>query len=542
MTLGRILDLRLWKVAPALLVTAPLAGFAFHLDERLTIYKAAYFERDEWLNAIHYAYDSTDSYLNRGNFRPLGRLVEGLLTGFAFEVAEATRLSPHVVMGVFRILAVLILAYICTNIVAVLARSSGLRLNSPATVLYPLVLGVVLVANGRSGPLVHFSFVFITAVGFIFLVALLVARDIDMQPRSLTWYELVGMALLGAVAASYYDLVYIAVPLAATFIVARAAASCMSVRSLLRSAAVRRWSALSVGFLAVFVPTRIEIATRCTREPCYVGTDISLSQDIIEVLPVRAFSATPPAGWSLVSGLVRKYGPEFGMWELITNSFLVLLLAAIVAVTILAAVAATSQAGNTVIQPAGDQQVHPAASVSSTRIRLGIILGLFGTTIVALSTLLISLSRWIQTSRIDHGWRDTLLTQTGWSFILIGVLVLILGLFRSNTVNRVLTIGLAMCLGIGLTMTLLTNARLTQVDRHSPIASVTNLISSATVNIDPTETGNMVRCTLLEVYTALEPETSRLAGPKLSKELDRLMLDRYGWPFCDPTDQHTETP
>lgn len=526
---------RLWLVAPTLLVIAPLTGFAFHLDERLLIWRAAIFERDFLFDSLDYAYLTIDNYLSAGNFRPLGRFVEGLVTGFAFEASEATRIAPHVVMGVFRLLAIAILACICAGIVSALARSSGLLPDSPAAVLYPLVFGSVLVANGRSGPLVHFSFVFIGAVSFIFLVALLSARDVDLQPRKLTWYEVAGMALLGAMAAMYYDLVYIAPPLAAAFIVARAVAARISLKHLIGWAAVRRWCALSIGFLLVFIPTRIEIATRCNRDPCYVGTDINLSLDIFEVLPVRAFSGAPPAGWSVVSGLVRTYGPEFGIRDLVSNSFLALLLAGIVALTILAAKATVSQAADTTTRASlPDSPLHGRISDRDTR--FGVILCLLGLTTILLSSLLISLSTWIQTSRIDYGWRDSLLTQTGWSFTIIGALVLILGLFRSKGTRHFLAVGITICLGVGLILTLLANARLTQVDRHSPIASTTNLISAATVNIDATEMGNLVRCTLLDVYTALEPESPRLAGPKLRYDLDRLMMDRYGWPFCDPVD------
>lgn len=540
-----VVGLRLWKVAPALLVTAPLVGFAFHLDDRLIIYSAAYSKRDHLFNAIQYAYYSTDDYLNAGNFRPLGRIVEGLVTGFAFEAAEATRLPPHVVMGVFRLMALFILALILTNILVALTRSSRLQPDSQAVVLYPLVLGMVLVANGRAGPLISFSFLYIVAVGLIFLVPLLVARDIDMEPRKLTWHELVGMGFVGVMTAMYYDLVYIAPPLALAFIVARAAAERMSIERLLGCAASRRWSALSIGFLAVFIPSRFVIAARCHQKSCYVGSDISLSWDIIDVLPVRALSATPPAGWSLVSGLVQEYGPEFGIRDLVANSFLVILLAGIVALTMIAARAAASQAGHTLIRhpvtklhPLHRRVLYPDLTQSRVA-RFGIVLVLFGLTTVVLSTLLISLSRYIQTTGIDYGWRDTLLTQTGWSFTIIGALVLILGLFRSAKVNRILTIGITFCLGVGLTLTLLANARLTQVDRHSPIASATNLISSASVNIDATETGNMVRCALVDAYTLMEPETSWYAG-KVVERLDMLMLDRYGWPFCDPVDQQTE--
>lgn len=498
---------RWWKAAPAVAVTAPLAGFAFQLDERLIVYQAARLERDLPLNAVTYAYGTVDSYLNRGNFRPLGRVVEGLVAGFAFEVAEATRLPPHVVMGAVRVVALVVLAFVCAAIVGALARSSGS--DTPAVVLYPLAFGAVLVVNGRSGPLVHFSFVFITAVALIFLTALAVARDKDMHRRTPTVPELAGMGLLGAAAAAYYDLAYVAPPLAAAYIAARAVAGRIRPKDMLETAAVRRWAALAVGFLAVFVPTRVMIAARCDRLPCYVGSDINLSPtDMIEVLPVRALAATPAAGWQVVSGLVETYdGPPFGLADLMANSFLALLVVGIAALTIVAARNATG----------------------TTTTRFAAAVGLFGLATVGLSSLLISLSTWIQTSRINYGWRDTLLTQTGWSLTIIGILALTLSLTR----KRGMTVALTVCLGAGLAFTLLANAQLAHVDRHTPLSTATNLVDAATVNIDTTPVGNRTRCALVDAYTRLEPETFWLAG-KVPDELDRLMLDRTGRPFCDP--------
>ena len=530
----------MWRVSlPALIVTAPLVGFAFHFDERRLIYRAAGFGHDHPLNAARHGFDSIDTYLEQGNFRPLGRLVEGLIAAFALEAGEATAMAPHAVLGILRLLAVFVLALLCYRIVAALVRSAGLGANSVAGVLYPLVLGMTLVANGRLGPLVHFSFLMIGVVALIFAIPLLVARDSDMQRRPLLWYEPVGMALLGVVAATFYDLVYVAPPLAAAFIVARAVAAGLPARSILRSAACRRWAALSLGFLAVFVPVRTVIAVHCSQESCYTASQVRLSGDILEIMPTRILSATPPAGWALVSGLVQRYGPEFDMLDLAANSLLAMLLLGIAALTAMAATTVTSRAEH---QTTGSDYIagnSPPASRSSRYARLSGALGILGATTVFLSGLLAALSKWIQASGIDYGWRDTVLTQSGWSFLIAAVTVLTIATCRTTKAETIATAATAGLLGVGLVLTLLANARLAQIDRHSTSATVASQISSVTVNFDVSESGNARRCALLDAYAALEPENSWTAAQGVRKDLDRLMLGRYGQPFCRPAPTRT---
>ena len=142
-----------------------------------------------------------------------------------FEASEATGLAPHAIQGVIRLLMVVALAHAATRVAAALMRSAGIRSDHPALLIYPIILAATLVANGGVSPLVLFPFLFVGSVVFALAVALVVARDRDMQRRRLQWYEPGAMALLGAAAAMTYDLVYVAPVLAAVFIAARALAA-----------------------------------------------------------------------------------------------------------------------------------------------------------------------------------------------------------------------------------------------------------------------------------------------------------------------------
>lgn len=536
---------------PALLVTAPLLGIAFQNDERRSAYRHAARGRDNPIDALVYGYDSVDTFLDLGNFRPLGRFVVSLSSGLAFETAEATGLAPHAVNGVVRLLSVLLLAVVATRVVAALSGPSGHRMEL-IVILYPLVLGMTLVANGRGGPLVYFPGIFVVTAAAVLAVCLAVAREGDMCRRRLRAGELLVMGLLGASAALLHDLAYMAPPLAAAFIVARSAATGLPWRNLVRSAASGRWAALTIGFLLVFVPVRLVIAVRCGQHQCYAPSDLSFSGDIAGLMATRLISGSPSAGWNLISDLTRRYGLDFSLGDLLANAFLSLLMAAIVAVVVTTAVRATAYAGrHAATEAPSDETVtsegvvaheplDPAAQSSVLRQQwhTGVALGLFAVATAALPALLVSLSRWLQQSRIDHGWRDTVIVQVGWSFAISSVLLLFLAAvsrYIGHDPHRICAACAAVLLGVGLSYTLLTNSRLAEIDRRTPESVITAQIATATVSYDSTVAGNELRCALIDAYSREVPEHLWVSAPGVLEDLDELMLSRHGKPFCDPT-------
>ena len=555
---------RLTVAAPALIIAAPLSGIALQFDERRSTYGQAAAGRDNPVEALRYGYESIGSFLNFGNFRPLGRFVQSLSAGFVFEASEATGLPPHAVNGLLRLLAVLLVAVVATRVVMALTASARIG-PEPIVAVYPMVLGLALVANGRGGPLVYFPAVLGGTTILVLAICLATARDRDLSKRPLRVQELLAMALLGAAAAMYHDLAYVAPPLAAAYIAARALAAGLSWRNAIRSAALVRWTALSAGFLVVLVPVRLEIAARCGRATCYAPSDLSLSGDIGGLMATRLISGSPVAGWSLVSDLVGTYGLEFSFVDLLENSFLAMLMAAVVAVTIAAAARAfactgavspsekapaTSAVADEGALVVGRSRRVPVAStgrrqapVDGQRLRAGASLGLFGAAVAGLPALLVSLSRWLQESRIDHGWRDTMLVQVGWSLMIASALAILLGVVLAcggRGSHRMAATATAAVLGVGLSLTLLANARLAQIDRMTPESLTTSQIAAAATNFDPSDDGNALRCALIDTYAQRTPEDAWIAAPGLLEDLDRLMLSRHGRPFCDTTQLHTD--
>ena len=556
---------RLWSAAaaPALIVTAPLLGFSLQGDARQRAYEAARLYGSNPLEAARGVYGDIGVFLDHGNFRPIGRFFEAIERSFRIEAAEATGLTLSAVQGVLRALAVAVLAVVATRVVAALAPPAATARLHPATALYPLILAAALVAAGPAGPLTKYSFQIIGWVVLILLLALAVARDRDMQPRPVSWHELALMASLGLAASMTYDLVYVAPPLAAVFMLARNAAGGHPLRNVLRTAALRRWAAFSAGFLAAFVPVRLIIAGRCSQNDCYSASEIDVSGEMVQMAAGRALSGAPPAGWHHVSellryadlrtppwppippgvdpGAVRAEEVTYGVSDFATNSMIAVLLAATILVTVRSARTAARLAD---AEPGSTGSLRPAAS-----------LGAFGAATTLLGALLVSPSVWLHWwgPNIGQAWRESVLVQTGWSFMIAAV-VAAAGASASRVrrsggaaaghstprsssrVRRVTWRTASAIVGIGVVLTLLANARMAHIDRATPVSNLVNEISAAALSVDPTERANARRCSLIDAYTQIFPDPGWWqGGPNHRAALDEFMLDRHGWPFCDPT-------
>lgn len=530
---------------PALACTAPLVGVAFQGDERPRIYAVISRYGSNPFKIIEGTYRDLDFFLGRGNFRPLGRLFETVGHSFVFEAGEATGLAPHVMLGVVRLVMVGLLAVTASAVVAALARSAGLSPRHPVNVLFPLALATVLVASGSHGPeaarrwynhinLVHFPHTIIGAVVLILVMALVMARDRDMLRRRLERREWAAMAALGAVAALYYDLVYLAPILAAVFIAARGVAMGMPFKELRSTAAVKRWSVASAGFLAAFVPARIEITRRCAEQSCYNGTDPQFTAETLGHIPRRLAAGTPLAGWLHDAELARHFGLDLGVEDLARNALTGLLLAAVLVMAVVAARSASPAAGHDDLRHPG-AHTAPLSVVARSR-RLALALAVVGASAALLAAVLASLSNQVHETdpRAVDAWRETLLTQVGWSLLITAGVVVAIAAARGHRSRRIVVAGAAVLLAVSLAASLLANWRLSQADRHDPLSSVTSQISNATVSVDWTGEGNRHRCALIDAYSGMIPEHLNMGGPAVRQHLDQLMLNRYSRPFCDP--------
>ena len=512
-------------VAPSVIVIVPLVGYSLLGDDRRRLYGAANDVGDNLFRAIRHSYRTVGAFLDRGSFRPIGRAVENIERSVVFDAAEATGLAPHAVNGVLRLVLIAMLAVGSLGLVSAVLRSAGIGLSGrhPAVVLYPMVLAATLVAGGHDSPITSYSLILIGSVILMLAAALWVARDEDMVQRRLAWHEPVAMLGLGAVLAATYDLTYVAPPFVAAFVVARAAAG-SSARQLLRMASVRRWTYLTAGFLAVFIPARIEIAKRCSVSPCYSASDVDLTAAVFGRTADRWLTGAPPAGWRYTAGVADEAGVRFGLADFLRNVLLIVLLALVAYITVTAT--------------RNIRRAAPVASANSVGWRRpAASLGALGAATALLPALLVSLSWRTQRLRpqIGEGWRETIMVQVGWSLMAAAVLVCLFGIARGPGSARIATVVVTAILGGTMTLTLLANARLMQVDGVTPLHAITSEMATAAIHFDPTAAGNARRCLLIDHFTAILPDPQKwVSGPNVWAELDELMLGVQGMPYCDP--------
>lgn len=526
-------------VGPAVLLAAPLVSFSFQRDEMRNIYRDTLrFGTVNPLRMAGHVLDGMVWLVRIGNFRPLGRFADHVQRVSLFEAAEATGLAPNFVLGLVRLAMVGALALVAVRFIARLAAGGDdggpdspggpgwARLVGLG--LAPSIVAVCLVAGGRDSPIVYFPFLFLGSAIVVLAVPQMVARDRDFAVRRVKIAEWAALGLLGAATTMILEVVYVALPLTLAFIAARAVATGVSWRRLMAMAAARRFAALTAGFLAVFVPVRWMIEGHCRDGDCYIGSDLVPRGFTLDVFGARMATGAPFGGWAHNADIMRSADLRVGLGDLVANPILALMLLAVVGITA-ARVVSFARAGR-------DSASTGVGGRGAARAAAG--LGLAAACLIVLPGAMIAMSRLVQRDRwpIGYGWRDTVLVQIGWAVGAVAVVLVLADLLaaRSGTVRRIGMAALAAVVCLGLAGTLLANVRLAQADRSDPLAVVTNAIAAAAINFDHSEAGNERRCELIDAYTEFLPDPRRYnAGANVGADLDSLMTERRGRPFCD---------
>ncbi len=533
---------RLLRVAaPAMLVMAPLIGLALHSDQSIAIYQFASDYGTNPIRILEASLGEIGEFISKGNFRPLGRFIFYLEEAARFDVAAALGVPPHIVQGAIRVAMVGVLAWAATCVVRALARSATGHAGSSLTDerqaidrlidVFPLVFASVLIVTGPLHPLSFFPFFLITLAVAILLVPLYVASDEAMSSTDLV-PRLALPALIGLLAAMTFELMYLLPVTCILMILLRARLSGLTLRQIPSTAAFHRWLALCLGFLTVFIPSRITIAMACSANDCYGNSNPVPSGFSAGQWLGRFMSGLPVEGWFSMSPGTIDPGALDQAWSGIsTNVWLVLAAVAL-------AVAAV-RAGARLLKHSGHEPSPRAYR------QLGTGLVVFGTVLALSPAFLVSLSEGLQGWNYRgwglHDWRDTLLVQVGWAFILYGTLVMVWSLAahhgrKGKSPSRMLTpllvAGLALCLSLPAVLALGANTRYAESRRDRPLTSIVNLISASSVDFDRTAAGEARRCALLADYGELVCESCWHSGPRLAEQLNNLSMSRYGAAFC----------
>ena len=519
---------RAW--VPSVLVVVPLAGRALVSDERRSVYWRAFTDDANPVTTAADVARGIDAFFAAGNFRPIGRFWEMLVHGFVYEAGEATAVAPHFILGIIRIAMVALVALGATAMVSALMRSAGVHEERSLVRMYPLALGAVLIASGPAGALAQFPHTFIGSVALMFAMTLAISRDRDLRHRSLRRREYAAMAASGIVAATFYDLSYLTPLIAAVFLIARALASRMTLNAILATAAARRLMAHAVGFALVFVPVRVGIAFQCSRGDCYVGSDLSLSTAAAGATLRRLLTGLPPFGWDRVAGLARSASVELGFLDLGGNALIALI---VIGIAVVAASAArwrpfAAHHESSLLDHNGGRGSN----------RLAVALLVLGGPMAVLSASLAGFSAWAQHRQpaIGQAWRETLLTQVAWSIIAVACLAALDGVLRSALAARIARVVVAAVLAVAMATTLLANWRFAEISRRDSAAVLTGMVSLSSVNIDDSDNGNALRCSLISAYAeATADGPTWWSGEAVGNNLNDLWHARLGLYFCDPS-------
>jgi hypothetical protein len=482
-----------------LVVMAPLVALAPTADHKYNVYWHGGLFRDDPLRIVPHTLASLPGYLRNGNFRPLGRMLEKLADLAAYTLGDVFGLPANVGLRVVSIAAAMLLGVATLVLAEAVVGRGRLFRTPPSTVaaIAPFAFGSILVAAGRSSPVILFGGLYFTTAALVLLVVAAVAR----LPRLRGW-QILPLVVGGAALALFNELAYLALPLATVAVAARGRwVLGKAWRPLLTGAPTRALGLLWLGFLPVFVAVRVVIQRYCAEGPCYHGSDVAVGAAAAKAFPVRLIAWLPPLEWQAA---VRGGGALSG---------LVLLLA-------LAALAALAGAAIRDVRRL-DAVPRPAAlallAVAAALVALG----------AGLASLSADVQQLVAAHRWGQGWRDTAVAAPG------GALLLVAAAHLARP-RRLLLGALIALLVAGAAVTATVNKRFADTVMESPIARLDDRLAQEVADFDRTPAGAARRCALRTDFLALNPGGAALAR-RFDKAFDTAAQQRAGQPFCAVT-------
>jgi hypothetical protein len=447
--------LRRCVLAP-LVVLAPLITLTFSADHRFNVYNnGGQYATHPW-RLFETAVATVPPYLNLGNFRPIGRMLEWSLDVAAFALTALFGVPATIGLRVISFLAAILLTVAAVVFVeAVVARRRRLFAGLPSVTaaLLPFAVAAGLVAAGWLSTTVLFGGLYLTTSALVLGVAAWACRARRAG---------VLVVLAGAGLAAFNELACLAVPLATVAVLLRGRVVLgLDWRRVLRGTPARFAGLLWIGFLPVFVPVRLIIRQRCASGGCYVGSDIAYGGaygGAASALPGRMLSWLPPLMWP------RATGGEFPH------------LAAAVPALALIALAVLAWRALRGLRALPTLDGRQSAALAGVAVALLVLAGA-----------LAALSADAQRLAVGGGWRDSGLTTVAGS-------VLVLALWR-----RFVPVLLVLLVVAG-TISAAANKDFRDATRGGRFPYLYDRIAQEVAGFDPTPAGNARRCALRAAF------------------------------------------
>lgn len=465
----------------AVAAAAPSIGASPEADERFHIYThTARFGANPW-RLVKHAFETVPDFLDRGNFRPLGRIVEWSGQVFVGELSLLLNIPINISLGILRLISVAALASAVLWLAsAVLERPGATDSRSGLLPACALMVGSSFLVSQTGGPVNLFAWLYLGTGALVVLAARLLANA-ELYTGSLSRRRGILFVFLGVALASTNEVTAIAIPLGLVVIVTRSLVLRVSLgRAITRMPAIRAWGLQLVGFLAVFVPVRLVIAARCTGVDCYSASDVALTSAYPETVVGRMATGFVPTQWAegMSSDSLDALAGRSGIAVLI--GFVVIVTPVIVSY----------------VRKWGaiDAQAPDSVSVAA--------LGLLGAGLAFAATSLISLSQVLQdpSLRVGLAWRDSALATPGIALSLAALLVSIAHneRLRASVAPR---LGIATVGIFAVFMSFMTTWSVGEATKADPERVLNNRIAFEAVVFSEGAEANAYRCGLLAAWT-----------------------------------------
>ncbi|GAA0570731.1 hypothetical protein GCM10010172_63980 [Paractinoplanes ferrugineus] len=470
-----------------LTVLAPLVTLTPSADHRFNVYaNGGLYGAKPWL-LFRNAFSTVPIFLDLGNFRPLGRIVEWSLDVAVFALTALFGLPANIGLRLVSFASAILLTIAAVVFAAALVSRRERLFTAPPPVpvaLLPFAVGAGLVAAGWTSTTVLFGALYLATSALVLAVAAWACRS--RRPGAL-------VVLAGAALAAFNELALLAVPLATATVLLRN--RFVLGRSLLHRP--RFLVLLWAGFLPVILPVRALIYHHCAGGGCYTGSDLALA-GAPGALPARMLSWLPPLMWERAS-----HGRPH-----------VAAAVPVLALIMLAVLAWRACPGLRRLPTLDRGQTLGLASAALALLVLGASIA--------------ALNAGVQRFELGLGWRDSGLTTVAGS-------ILLLVFWR-----RYLTVALV---GLVLAGAFSAAANKDFRDRasHGPWPFLHDRIAQEVADFDATPAGDARRCALRATFVQTSARNNLGQGNQLSTErevrrfdvsLNRATTLLAGAPFC----------
>jgi hypothetical protein len=495
-----------WRaVLVPLTVLAPIVALAPTGDHRFNIYWHGAMFRGNPLEIVPQTIGSLPGYLDMGNFRPLGRILEKSLDLLAYSLSGMFGLPVNVTFRLVSFLAAVVLCVVAVLFAESLVSRGRLFRQPPSTLAatVPFAVGAGFIAAGSTSPVILFGGLYLLSGALVLGVAAATCR-VRASPARLGRWRIAPLVAAGAALACFNEIAYLALPFATAAVLLRGKVVLgLGLRRILTDVPARVLGLLWLGFLPVFSAVRVIIYGHCADDECYRNSDITLGPGVLRAEPVRMIAWFPPLMWRAAAG--------GSSWSWLIG---VLPLLAFVVLAVLAWRAVRDL---------------PKLSTVDRRQALGLAAAAFvlltlGATLAALNgevQALVAAGRWGQ------GWRDTSINAAAGALLLVAAGHLI---SARRTVVVALVLGLALA-GVG---SAAANKRF--ADRRSGLeaAVLANRVAQEMSDFDRSSAGDLRRCALRTEFRGMGTY-SAYSLSRFDWSLDLAARKQAGMPFCSET-------